>query len=236
MDVFAPLFTINILGYKVGSAIVIEWGVMIFLIIVCSILARNLKKGIPTRLQATLEILYEGIESMVAGNMGKGYSGYIPFVGTLAIYLGILNLCGLIGFGPPTRNLSVVIGFTVITFVLVHYNSIKRKHIGGYLKGYAKPYLPMLPINIIEKVVFPVSLALRLFGNMLAAAIVMGLIYMGLGHISIFADMGLSMLPQIGLPIFAHAFFDLFDGCIQTVIFVMLTIITIKLEAETEEI
>ena len=227
MNVFAPLFTINIFGFSVGSGVVIQWGVMIFLIVVCSILARNLKKGIPTKLQATLEIVYEAIEGMVAGNMGKGYSGYIPFVGTLAIYLGILNLCGLIGFGPPTRNLSVVIGFTIITFVLVHYNSIKKKRL-GYIKDYGKPYLLMLPINIIEKVVFPVSLALRLFGNMLAAAIVMGLIYSGLGHISMFA--------QIGLPILPHAFFDLFDGCIQTVIFVMLTIITIKLEGETEAV
>ncbi|MGL4656538.1 MAG: F0F1 ATP synthase subunit A [Sarcina sp.] len=229
MNVFAPLFTINILGFKVGSAVVIQWGVMIFLIIVCSILAKNLKKeGKPGKLQSALEMLYEAITGMVDGNMGKGYSGYIPFVGTLILYLGILNLCGLIGFGPPTRNLSVVIGFTTITFVLVHYNAIKKKHLGGYLKDYGKPYLPMLPINIIEKIVFPVSLALRLFGNMLAAAIVMGLIYMGLGHIAMFA--------QFAIPIIPHAFFDLFDGSIQTIIFVMLTIITIKLEGETETV
>ncbi|MGL4451300.1 MAG: F0F1 ATP synthase subunit A [Sarcina sp.] len=228
MNVFAPVFTVNILGFKVGSGIVIQWGVMIVLIILGVLLARNLKKGKPSKIQTVLEMMYEGFNGLVAGNMGKDYFSYVPYIGTLALFLGVLDLCGLIGFGPPTRNLSVVIGFTTITFVLVHYNSIKRKRLGGYLKGYCKPFALMLPINIIEKIVFPVSLALRLFGNMLAAYIVMTLIYTGLGHITMFA--------QLIIPIIPHAFFDLFDGTIQTIIFVMLTAITIKIEGQTEEV
>ncbi|WP_297436135.1 F0F1 ATP synthase subunit A [uncultured Clostridium sp.] len=229
MNVMAPLYTVDIFGYHMGSGVVTQWGVMIFLIIVLSILGTKLKsKGKPTKLQACLEMVYEGMESLVSGNMGKSFSGYVPFVGTLAIYLGILNLCGLIGFGPPTRNISVVIGFTVITFVLVHYNAIKFKGFGHYLGGYLNGGVLMLPINIMEKIVFPLSLALRLFGNMLAAAIVMSLIYSGLGHIS--------RVFQFVIPIIPHAYFDLFDGVIQTVIFLMLTIITIKLESQAEEV
>ncbi|MGL5822003.1 MAG: F0F1 ATP synthase subunit A [Sarcina sp.] len=231
MNVFAPLYTLNIFGIKVDSWIVTQWGVMIFLIIVGLILGVKFKKKnskeYPSKLQVVIEMIYEAVGGMVNENLGDKFRGYVPFVGTLFVYLWILNLCGLIGFGPPTRNLSTVIGFTVITFVLVHYNAIKGKGFGKYLKGYTEPYVLMLPINIIEKIVFPVSLCLRLFGNMLAAAIVMSLIYMGLG--------GISTLAQFGVPIIPHAFFDLFDGTIQTIIFVMLTVITIKLESQTEE-
>lgn len=223
MNVFAPLYTWNIFGYTVNGDIVTQWGVMIVLIIVGFLLSRNLSVENPGKLQVTVEMIYEMIGNLVDENMGDEYTGYVPFVGTLFIYLLILDLCGLIGFGPPTRNLSVVIGFTAITFILVHYNAIRKKGLGGYFKGYGQPYVAMLPINIIEKISFPLSLALRLFGNMLTAAIVMGLIYSGLGHISMFA--------QFGIPIIPHAYFDLFDGVVQTIIFVMLTIITIKLEA-----
>jgi F-type H+-transporting ATPase subunit a len=76
----------------------------------------------------------------------------------------------------------------------------------------------MLPINIMERVMLPISLALRLFGNMLAATLVVELVY--------------GALPKIGLPIIAHAYFDLFDGTIQMLVFSMLTMIQIKLIAE----
>ncbi|MGL5767743.1 MAG: F0F1 ATP synthase subunit A [Sarcina sp.] len=223
MNVFGPLFTWNIFGMEIPSWIIIQWGVMIVLIIAGILLARKLSVDKPSKLQVGVEQVYGLIANLVGENMGSKYSGYVPFVGTLAVYLLILDLCGLIGFGPPTRNLSVVIGFTVITVFLVHYNAIRKKGLGGYFKGYAKPYAMMLPINIIEKVSFPLSLALRLFGNMLTAAIVMGLIYSGLRHINVFA--------QAIIPIIPHSYFDLFDGVVQTIIFVMLTVITIKLDA-----
>lgn len=224
MNVFAPLFTIHIFGFAVDSDIVTQWGVMIFLIILGFVLTRKVSVDKPSKLQVGIEMVYDLFAGLVSENMGEGYGGYTAYVGTLAIYLGILNLCGLIGFGPPTRNLSVVVGFTIITFFLVHYNAIRKNGLGGYIGSYAKPYVAMIPINIMEVLVFPLSLALRLFGNMLAAAIVMSLIYIGLGHISMFA--------QLILPVIPHSFFDLFDGVIQTIIFVMLTIITIKIQAD----
>lgn len=224
MNVFAPLFTVHIFGFAIDSDIVTQWGVMVVLIIVGFILTRKLSVDKPSKLQVGIEMAYDMVAGLVSDNMGEGYEGYVAFVGTLGIYLGILNLCGLIGFGPPTRNLSVVVGFTLITFFLIHYNAIKRKGIGGYLGSYAQPYAAMIPINIMEAIVFPLSLALRLFGNMLAAAIVMSLVYIGLGHISMFA--------QFAIPVIPHSFFDLFDGIIQTIIFVMLTIITIKIQAD----
>lgn len=224
MDVFGPLFTLKIGPFSIGGDIVIQWVIMLILILFAFLVSRNFKINNPGKLQVVLEMAYETIANLVDENMGEEYKGYIPFVGTLAIFLGLLNISGVFGFASPTRNLSVVIGFTIITFLLVHGNAIKKNGLLGYMKSYGKPYVAMLPISIMEAIVFPLSLALRLFGNMLAAAIVIKLIYMGLGSIAWGA--------QLVLPIIPHAFFDLFDSVIQTIIFVMLTIITIKLEAE----
>lgn len=226
MDVFAPMFTLNILGLEIDGVIVIQWVVMLILIFVSILFVRKLNVDKPGKIQTCVEMAYEGIEGLVNGNMGSEFKEYVHFVGTLAIFLGTLNLLGIVGIEPPTKDLSVVIGFASVTFVLVHYNSIKRKGFKNYLTSFAKPFVLMLPINIMEKLIFPVSLTLRLFGNMLAASIVLALIYNGLGSIWAFA--------QIGLPIIPHAFFDLFDGVIQTVIFVMLTIITIRIESSEE--
>lgn len=82
----------------------------------------------------------------------------------------------------------------------------------------------MLPLNIMERVVLPISLSLRLFGNMLAATLLIDLIYEALGHFG--------SLFQIGLPIIVHGYFDIFDGAIQMIVFTMLTIINIKLTTE----
>lgn len=226
MDVFAPMFELNIAGIQIDSSIVIQWCVMIVLFIVSLILTKNLKVHKPNKIQVCLEMAYESLASLVNGNMGCEFKGYIHLIGTLAIFLGSLNLLGLVGIEPPTKELSVVIGFATVTFFLIHYNAIKRKGVKNYLKSYAKPYLPMIGINIMEKIIFPVSLTLRLFGNILAGSIILSLVYKGLASISVFA--------QIGLPIIPHAFFDVFDGVIQTIIFVMLTVITIKIECDTD--
>lgn len=82
----------------------------------------------------------------------------------------------------------------------------------------------MLPLNIMERLMLPVSLSLRLFGNVMAATVLIELAYEALSSISFFA--------QLGLPIPLHAYFDIFDGVIQMVIFVMLTMLNIRTVAE----
>lgn len=224
MDVFGELFELKIAGFAISGDIVIQWVVMLIIILAAILCTRKFSVEKPGKVQVVVEMIYETISNLVDENMDKSYSSYIPFVGTLAIYLGFLNILGIFGFASPTRNLSVVVGFTAITFILVHANSIKRNGVVSYFKSYGRPFVAMLPITIMEKIVFPLSLALRLFGNVLAATIVMELVYMGLSNIA--------WVAELIIPIAPHAFFDLFDGVIQTIIFVMLTIITIKLQAE----
>ena len=101
---------------------------------------------------------------------------------------------------------------------------IKKHGFKKYFKGYAFPAWIVTPINILERIILPVSLALRMFGNVFAATLLVELAYEALEHTSIFL--------AIGIPVPLHAYFDIFDGFIQTTIFVILTMINIKIITE----
>lgn len=211
-------FTLNI-----TSGIVIEWIVILILGIGAFLLTRNLKLK-PSKTQAALEKLYQSIRDFVVGTMGESYESFLPYIGTLMIYLLILNFIGLTGFKPPTQDLSITVSFAIVTFLVVNINAIKKNGISGYGKGLTHPFPLMLPINIMERLVLPVSLSLRLFGNMLAATVLVELVYKSLGSIATIA--------QIGSPVLVHLYFDLFDGTIQMLVFSILTMINIKVTAE----
>lgn len=221
---------IPIFSFKIGSFpiditmdIVVQWAVILILGLVSYFITRNLKR-IPNKKQVVLETLYTTIEGLVKSNIGDSYIGYIPYVGTLVVYLLVLNLLGIVGIKPPTQNLSVALGLGLTSFVVINATALKRNGIWGYTKGLGEPFLLMLPLNIMERVMLPISLALRLFGNMMAATLLIEMLYEALGHIG--------WLAQIGAPIIAHGYFDLFDGSIQMLVFTMLTIINIKMTAE----
>lgn len=219
------LYSFDLFGFPVliTRDIVVQWVVILVLGSLAYILTRNLKR-VPGKKQVALEYMYGTIKNLVQENMGESYLGYIPYIGSLVIYLLVLNLLGLVGVKPPTQNLSVTIALALGTFIVIQYTAIKRNGPLGYLKGYGEPYLAMLPLNVMERIILPVSLSLRLFGNMLAATILLELLYEALGAIG--------PIAQLGLPIIAHGYFDVFDGTIQMLVFTMLTMINIKLTAE----
>ncbi len=166
----------------------------------------------------------DSINNLVRDNMGEEYMGFVPYIGTIAIFLAFMNLTGLIGVRPPTVDYSVTLALALITFFVVQWFAIKKIGLGHYFKGYVEPYAFILPINLIERVMLPVSLSFRLFGNMIAGVVIIELAYKSLGSLTGFA--------QLLVPIPLHFYFDLFDGIIQMVIFVMLTMVNIKVIAE----
>ncbi|MGL5152556.1 MAG: F0F1 ATP synthase subunit A [Clostridium sp.] len=219
------LYSFNLFGFEVliTRDIVVQWVVILALGIISYFITRNLKR-VPNKRQAAIEYVYTSIKNLVITNMGEEYLSYIPYVGSLMIYLTVLNLLGLVGVIPPTQNLNVTIALALSSFIVIQYTAIRRNGPLGYAKGFGEPYLAMIPLNIMERVILPVSLALRLFGNMLAATILLELLYEALG--------GIGPIAQLGLPIIAHGYFDIFDGTIQMLVFTMLTMINIKLTAE----
>lgn len=216
-------FNIGTFPVEIKKELVIQWVVILIIAILAYWSTKGMTKK-PNKKQTVVELLYGTIKNIVIENMGEKYVSFVPFIGTLGIFILVLNLTGLVGVTPPTNNYSVALGLALITFVVIQANAIKKVGIGHYFLGYGKPLLPMLPLNIMERVMLPVSLSLRLFGNVLAATVLVELSYQALGSISFFA--------QLGLPIFLHAYFDIFDGAIQMVIFVMLTMLNIKTVAE----
>jgi F-type H+-transporting ATPase subunit a len=216
-----PILSPEIFGYKIDitASIVIEWIVILILGIAAYTLTRNLKLK-PTKTQAALEKIYQTLRDFIIGNMGEEYESFIPYIGTLMIYMLVLNWMGAIGFRPPTSDVSITASFALITFLVVNVNAVRKNGILGYGKGLIHPFAAMLPLNILERVILPVTLALRLFGNMFAAVVLVDLVYEALGSIATIA--------QLGIPIVLHGYFDFFDGVLQMIVFSMLTMINIK--------
>jgi F-type H+-transporting ATPase subunit a len=158
---------------------------------------------------------------LVGSNMGQEYKkAFVPYIGTLGIFMFMLNSSGLVGVAPSTKDINVTLTFAMISFFVINGNVVAKHGVGGYLLSYFRPYPLMLPMNIIEKVTVPLSLCLRLFINMLVGTILMELIYMGMGHLAFI------------VPVPLHFFFDLFVAVIQTFVFMMLTMVYTKMGAE----
>lgn len=215
------LFSIPIMGYSIDItlSIVIQWIVIAIVGVLAYLSTRNLNR-IPDKKQSSLELFVGGVTKLIEENMGSDCRNFVPYIGTLIIFLLILNFIGLIGFEAPTEDYSVALGLAAISFFVIQAHAIKKQGILHYFIGYAKPIPFLLPINIMERVMLPVSLSLRLFGNMTAGAVIISLVYNGLGK------------AAIGIPVPLHFYFDVFDGAIQMVIFVMLTMINIKVISE----
>ena len=225
LESILPIFSIKFGNFtlNITSSIIVQWIVILIFGIGAFLLTRNLNLK-PRKTQAALEKIYQSIRGLAVDTMGKEYESFLPYIGTLMIYLLVLNFLGLIGVKPPTRDINVTIPLAIITFLVVNLNAIKKNGIIGYGKGLTHPFAVMLPINIMERFILPLALSLRLMGNMVAATVVIELVYKALGSIGMFA--------QFGLPILVHGYFDLFDGTIQMIVFAMLTMINIKVTAE----
>ena len=184
---------------------------------------RAIKKADPNEVPGTflniIEYLVETVDNLTRNNMGeKHYSKFSNYIGTLFAFLIVANLSGLFGLRPPTADYGVTLGLALITFVLIHYNGFKYEK-AGHIGKLFQPIL-LTPINIIGEFATPMSMSLRLFGNILSGTVMMGLLY-GL----------LPKLLQFFIwPIFGglHAYFDVFSGAIQSYVFCMLTMVFIS--------
>ncbi|HEY8365385.1 MAG TPA: F0F1 ATP synthase subunit A [Haloplasmataceae bacterium] len=200
---------------------------------------RKIKKADPLKkpkgILLLVEILVTTIDNFTVNMVGEKMKSLAPYLGYLAIYLFTANIFGLFGFTPPTANLSVTLTFGLTTFILIRYYGIKANG-WGHFKSLFSPIL-LTPINIIGEIAVPFTLSIRLFGNILSGAIIMTLIYTGLGlglnglltvlfH-SNFGGIGELLTPFLGVPLF-HIYFDLFSGFIQTFVFILLTSVFIS--------
>ena len=199
------------------------WAVIVAvaMIIFAVVSTRNLKQY-PKGLQAVCEIIVDFVYNFVKNTMGKHNVGFAPYIGTLFFFLIFCNALGLIGQRAATADMNFTFAMGILVFFLIQYNSIKSKGILGYFKHFAEPFPFMVPIKIIEELVFPVSLSFRIFGNILAGVIIVEL-YMHL--MAVISEKLLLPLPffQIVTPLPVNAFFDIFEPFLQAFVFSMLT-------------
>lgn len=196
---------------------VVTWIIMAVLTLLAIVFVRNLKVENPGKKQLALEAFISFLDDFFTDILGKEGRRYIPYLISTAIYIGVANLIGLLGFKPPTKDLNVTAALAIMSLFLIYYAGFHKKGMKGFLKSFAEPMPIVTPINIMEIAIRPISLCMRLFGNVIGSFVIMELLKM--------------IVPAV-LPVPFSLYFDIFDGLIQTYVFVFLTSLFIKEQIE----
>lgn len=202
-------FTIPVLGgIPISSAVAVSWIIMVFWIVVTLLATRNLKVRDPGKGQVVLESAVEFLNGFVKQTIGPHWRPFAPYLGTVALYIGVANIISIFGLTPPTKDVSVTAALALMSLVLIYGAQFRYNGLRGGMKRFAKPMAVLTPINLMEIAIRPLALCMRLFGNVLGAFIIMEIIKF--------------LVPAVVPAVFC-IYFDLFDGLIQTIVFVFLT-------------
>lgn len=197
----------------VPDYIVMSLFVVILLSLVLGLMSRKLDL-VPSKRQSFLELIYGMFEGLVIDTIGPEGKKFLPVIGTVGIFVFTANMLGLVpGFMSPTSKLNVTLGCASVVFIYYHWQGMKAQGVLRYLKTFAGP-IPamaplMFPIELISHFSRPVSLSMRLFGNIFAEDLL----------IVIIASIIPFVLP---LPFMA---LSIFTAVIQSFVFVLLSCI-----------
>lgn len=191
--------------------------IVIASLLIFAILAnRAIKKADPNKVPGpflnVVELIVEALDGMVVGSMGeKKALKFRNYVSALFLFILACNLSGLLGLRPPTADYGVTFPLAIMTWILIQFNGFKYQKFGK-IKALFEPIFLFFPMNLISEFSTPVSMSLRLFGNILSGTVMMGLLY--------------GLLPKVLTlvwPAALHIYLDVFAGAIQTYVFCMLT-------------
>ncbi|MCR5791902.1 MAG: F0F1 ATP synthase subunit A [Lachnospiraceae bacterium] len=200
-------------GIPVSESILVSWIIMAVVVFACLLLVRNLEVESPGKKQMALEAVVTGLTNMIEGILGEEGKDYVVYICCVLLYIGLSNVIGLFGFKPPTKDVNVTAALAIMSILLITLAGIRKKGILGWLKSFLEPVAVVLPINILELFIRPLSLCMRLFGNVLGAFVVMEL---------------LKTVCPVFIPVPFSLYFDIFDGLIQAYVFVFLTSLFVK--------
>ena len=203
------VFTIPLFGgIPLSESVVVTWIAMAVLIVIAFLLGRNLKVRNPGKRQQIAELIVLKLDAFTKKTLGEEATEYSTYRAVVLLVIGFVNLIGVFGFKPPTKDLNIPAALALMSIVLVEVAGIRAHGTGGWLKGFAKPMAILTPINILEIFIRPLSLCMRLFGNVLGAFVIMELV---------------KLVVPVGVPAILSLYFDVFDGLIQAYVFVFLT-------------
>ncbi len=191
--------------------------------------------GVPGKLQLAWETGLQAVQQQVEGTIGPRGAAVVPLAVTLFVFILVANWFSVLGIGseiewigPPTSDINVTLALALIVIIPVHIASIRSRGFVGYVKHYVSQPFPkaLFPLNIfmngVEEIAKPLTLALRLFGNLLSGGLMLALIaalgVWSISHVPI-GDVATIILNPI------WKLFDLFIGAIQAFIFALLTIL-----------
>lgn len=222
MDSFFPQVVFSVAGIEVRDTVVSTWLMMVIVIALIIVIRR--------RRPSVFEMVLDLLESLV-GDLLSGYrlERYLPFLGSLAIFVGFANIFSVLPTIPlpggtmlpivaPTRDLNTPIALAAVVFFSVHYYGMRQQGVWGYLKNLASPIF-LLPLEIIGQISRTVSLAIRLFGNVLSTELIVMVVFM---LIPLFVP-----IAVIGL--------NIFTGLLQAYIFTALAAVYISTGLEEPE-
>ena len=199
---------INIGGVGIHESVIVTLFISILLLVLGLILTSGFSVENPSRRQLAVESFVLWLQKFYEGPLSPKGKRYAPYMMTIACYVALANIFYVFGIKPPTKDLTVTAALAVMSIVLVQMAGIQTKGVKGWLHSFLEPMPAMLPMNILELFIKPVSLCMRLFGNVLGAFIIMCMI---------------EGLVRIIIPIPFSLYFDFFDGLIQVYVFTLLT-------------
>ncbi|NPV28741.1 MAG: F0F1 ATP synthase subunit A [Firmicutes bacterium] len=173
----------SIFGLPVTSYVTTMWAIMGVLLIICLFVTRRLNM-VPGRLQNLVEFTVEALLNFFGGILGPEKARrYFPLLATLFLFILFSNWSGVLpgaghvkGFRPPTSTWSVTAGLAIVVFFSVQIAGVREKGL-KYLKHFIEPIPVFLPMTIIEEFVKPLSLSLRLYGNIFGEETVVAVLF-----------------------------------------------------------
>jgi F-type H+-transporting ATPase subunit a len=219
-SMFSDRTSIELFGLKLGETTIFTMIIVLIVTILCLIFRLFVFpkfKDSPKGFQNVIELCVETVEKFCIDATGKkAGKSLAPYMFAIGIYLIISASFELFGLRAPTSDLVVTFSMGLITFVLLNFFGFKKLGIGGRFKAMGGPMIAMrpvmIPLKIISDIAIPISLACRLFGNMLGGMIVMELLKGALGGYA------------AGIPGIAGLYFNLFHPLIQAYIFITLSL------------
>ena len=226
--VSGPSEIFSIFGFPITSTVVTTWFILLCFFVFFKLGTRNLQL-IPGKFQSILEGIYEFLDGTIGQILGTWKKKYYTFFATLFLFIFLSNIITFFpipwfgikngvfeifpAFRSPTADLNTTVCLAlIVTFLFISIN-IKNNGILGYLKGFGDPTPVMVPLNIVGEFAKPLNISMRLFGNMFAGMVIMGLIYMAVPYF---------------IPAALHLYFDLFAGLVQSFVFVTLSMVYVQ--------
>ncbi len=219
--------TVDVLGFTLHADTI--WSTLIAgaVVIGLGLLVRfRVSSGVPGKLQLAWEGIVSSVTTQVESNLGRVNPFVVPLAIALFVFILVANWLELIPsehlLPAPTADVNLTYALALLVIIGVHVYSVRERGVGGYVKRYFQPYPILFPLTLLEELIKPFTLALRLFGNIFSGGIMLSLI-------------GLLPLYALWGPNAVWKLFDLFIGLIQAFIFALLTILYFGMAGDSHD-